>query len=143
MTTMTPTRFISLFVIPALIIAAARTEVRIGSNPFRMNAAVAPLPNYPDRALAARQEGSVSIRINLNTAGKVVSTEVLDATDSLFAASVKEAVAQWLFEPVTSADRSETYAANGQLTFRFLIVSGQPVVVDVAAESLRSKGFLK
>lgn len=136
------TRLLLLFAVPALIVASAQTAVRVGTEPFRSNAKVAPLPIYPDRALTARQEGSVTIRINHDTSGRVVATEVLDTTDSIFAASVKEAVEQWLFGPVTSTDTGESYAVSGQLTFFFRIVSGQPVVVDLAAESLRSKGLL-
>ena len=59
-----------------------------------------PLPNYPAQARRMRQEGTVRVRLVLDTEGRVLRSRVLPGKDAeLFTQATLDAVRKWRFKP--------------------------------------------
>jgi TonB family protein len=115
----------------------ADTGTSIGEVDFAMlrsHATVAPLPTYPQAAIAASKEGRVSIEVYVRKDGSVTQTQIQDAADPVLASAVKEALAHWVFEPfiITGPHPERALIMHGTLVFYFRLDSGKPVVIDAA-----------
>ena len=58
--------------------------------PFRSNAEVAPLPEYPAPAVRAGTQGLVVVRIRVAEDGNVLEVRTLESSGVAFAAAVNE-----------------------------------------------------
>lgn len=56
-------------------------------------------PKYPPEALANRVEGTVWIKLLVDTTGRVTETDVISTENAVFNAAALDAAAQWVFSP--------------------------------------------
>jgi TonB family protein len=64
-------------------------------------------PHYPPIAVAARVEGTVSVRVRIDSQGDVVHAEVIDGP-RLLKLGAEDTAKLWKFEPATENDRTAT-----------------------------------
>jgi TonB family protein len=87
---------------------------RVGELGLRRAATVAPKPVFPIAAIQTGTEGVVVVGIQIDAAGEVESTHVLESPDVDMADAVLDAVRRWRF-------RGATKSRTGKLTFYFRI----------------------
>jgi len=56
-------------------------------------------PRYPDRAISRGIEGSVRVQLEIDTAGRVAYTRILESDSALFNRAVEVAVRSWRYRP--------------------------------------------
>ncbi len=77
-------------------------------------------PLYPAQAIAARQEGTVTLRLEIGPSGSVVKVEVLSSSGhAVLDAEAVRAVRSWRFVPAT--ERGLPVAAAVRLPVRFTL----------------------
>lgn len=111
-------------------------RVTITSPILRLLATTAPLPKYPERAVAAGSGGRVVVSVSYDSTGAPVNMGVLDATAPDFAKAALDAVRQWRFRPFVLQDKTIASRATGRLVFYFVREHGRALVIDAAAVEL-------
>lgn len=85
--------------------------------------AIAPLvtyaaaPDYPAIARAAHIEGTVLVRVHVNTEGRVAAAEIIDGPETLYAAALAASY-DYLFSPARVACVAVEQDVNLPITFR-------------------------
>ena len=93
---------------PAPVIRAAR---------FARNASLQ--PSYPTIMLRAEIEGSVTVRVHIDTNGRVIEVQRVHADhDAFFDATRRHALRNWRFEPATRDGRPVDSWQQHTVTFR-------------------------
>jgi TonB family protein len=130
------TRASALCIASLLIVGftCAGSDIRIGAMPFRSNAEVAPLPEYPAPAVRAGTQGLVVVRIRVAEDGNVLEVRTLESSGVAFAAAVNEALKQWHFRPFHS--NGVPCSVISRLVFYFRIAGGRAQVIDATGEQL-------
>lgn len=120
-----------------------RDVLRGSSELFRMNTTFAPLPPYPEPLQKAGRQGLVVIELVVGPDGRVKEHLIHETFDPLAASSVIETLKTWRFHSIEEMRRNgviencEKCIRIGRLAFRFEILNGKGVVVDLADEENR------
>jgi len=86
-------------------------------------------PAYPAASVAAGRQGVAVASIVGAADGLMERVDVLEAPDSRVAEAVRNALMQWVFEPLTVEGESERLRIQGKVTFYFLLDDGVPRVL--------------
>lgn len=69
-----------------------------------------PYPNYPQRAAALNQEGSVTVKFDVNNNGKVINIRIISSNpNNIFDKEVKRALRDWVYERIPTQDIMVTF----------------------------------
>lgn len=97
----------------------ARAEVAPAAQPFTPAVALKKVtPSYPPSARNARTEGMVSVTVEIDEQGNVVSARATDGPNALKDAA-EEAARQWKFSPAREGGRAVRSKLSVQFAFRF------------------------
>jgi len=125
----------TLIMVPA--VPASQSTATVACLTLRAMAITTVMPIYPAEALRRKLHGRVVIEIVTDSAGEVASMRVLESPEDLFSDAVQAAVKRWRFRPVTA--NRQSWSVSGRLVFYFREVQGKAIVVDAAAERLRTR----
>ena len=100
----------------------------IAEKTLRSHAITAELPIYPEDAVRARKSGVAVAVVEVDTVGRVSHVSILEAPSASIAASVKETVARWRFQPFVRGVTDQATAMRGKVVFYFVIAGGKGTV---------------
>ncbi len=122
--------------------------LRASSERLCIDAADAPLPEYPKSALRAGKQGLVEIEVVISPAGRVTESLIHKTFDKDASDAVTVALKSWRFH--TIQEMSEAYKVTtvcgdciriGRFDFEFRIENGKGRVIDLAAERLKRSQY--
>jgi rhodanese-related sulfurtransferase len=87
-------------------------------------------PDYPQVSLGAGIHGVAVAQVRIAVDGHVNSVTILQAPDERIRTAVAQALAQWMFGPITLSDTKEPLEVTGKLTYYFVLAQGKGRVLS-------------
>ncbi len=103
--------------------------VTVSEDMFRKNATTRPVPVYPRVSMESGVGGVAVASIRCGLDGRPESVEILEAPDSHIAASVRDALQQWIVPPVQVVGAPGKSKQRARLTFYFRIQNNKGIVL--------------
>jgi len=104
--------------------------VDVAEANFRRSALKNPIPQYPERSLAAGTSGVSVARVTAGLDGAIENVQVLEAPDEYIAAAMRQALDKWVVRPTQVTGAPGKSKRRARVTFYFRIDRGNPLVLS-------------